>query len=103
MVWHLLAGAVYDMGHLVSYHEFLVLGCERITDEESILDLNGTDHVLGELLAHGIHLLLHQVLLLEVVLLHLPLILLLPTLIPHPHHLLLLLRKHLRLFALFEI
>lgn len=103
MVWDLLAGAVNDVGDLVSYHEFLVLGSERITDEKSILDFDGTDHVFGELLAHGIHLLLHQVLLLEVVLLHLPLILLLPALIPHPHHFLLLLRKHLRLFALFQM
>lgn len=102
MVWDLLAGAVDDMGDLVSYHEFLVLGSKRITDEESILDFDGPDHVLGKLLAHGIHLLLHQILLLEIVMLHLPLILLLSSLVPHPHHLLLLLRKHLRLFALFQ-
>jgi hypothetical protein len=100
----LFACAVDDMGHFVCDHELLVLGSERISDEKTILDLDGTDHILRKLLAHGIHLLLHQILLLEIVLLHLPLILLI--LIPlgtHPHHLLLLLlRKHLRLFTLYS-
>ena len=92
------------MGHFVCDHELLVLGSALISQPKTILDLDGTDHILRKLLAHGIHLLLHQILLLEIVLLHLPLILLI--LIPlgtHPHHLLLLLlRKHLRLFTLYS-
>ena len=48
------------------------LSCKAVADEESILDLDGADHVLGELsthLVHLYHLLLHLLLPLELLLL----------------------------------
>ena len=77
MIGHLLARTVDDVRHLIGNDELLVLhnvrlsctylGGEAIAYKQSILDLDGPDHVLGErlhhtLVHHLIHLHLHHLL-----------------------------------------
>ena len=104
MIWYLLAGTVDYMSNFVCHYEFLILSSKWVSDEKTIFNFNGTYHILWKLLIHSIHLLLHKVLLvLVIVLLYLPLVLLIGSRCrTHSHHfLLLLLRKHLRLFTLY--
>ena len=49
MVWNLLACTVDDVSDLVRNYEFDVLGSEFVTNEESIFDLDGSDHIWVEL------------------------------------------------------
>ena len=85
VVWHLLPCTVDDVCNLISNYEFLILSCKAITDEQSILDLNGAYHVLRELHIHLVHLLSHHLLLLLVLELLLLLSLLL-LIAASPHH-----------------
>ena len=97
VIGNLLASAIDDMCNLVSNYKFLILGCEAISDEKAILDLDCANHVFWELHVHLIHLLSHHLLLLVLkLLLLLPLLLLIV-----PPHLLLLLLRHLLLLFLY--
>ena len=69
MIWYLFACTIDDMRHLISNNELNVLRRQLITDEQSIFDLDGTNHI-------WIHLIL-LLLLLQLLLLHLLLLLLL--------------------------
>ena len=82
VVWHLLSSAVDDVCNLIGNYKFLILSSKTVSNEESILDLNCSNHVLRELHVHLIHLLPHHLLLLVLVLLLL-LSLLLLVLSPH--------------------
>ena len=97
VIWNLLASAVDDMCYLVGNYKLLILGCEAVSDEKAILDLDCAYHVFWELHVHLIHLLSHHLLLLVLkLLLLLPLLLLIV-----PPHLLLLLLRHLLLLFLY--
>lgn len=76
VIRHLLARAVDDVRHLIGNDELLVLcfvsfnntylGSETIAYKQAILNLDGSDHVLGELhhalVHHLVHLHLHHLL-----------------------------------------
>lgn len=64
VIGYLPPGAIDYMSNLVGHHEFKVLCGELIADKQPVLDLNGTDHIIGECTHH--HLLLHHLLLLLV-------------------------------------
>lgn len=46
MIGYLFPRAVYDMSHLICYNEFQILRSEFISYEETVFDLDCTDHVI---------------------------------------------------------
>jgi len=85
VVWDLLSSTVDNMCNLVGNYKLLILCCKTVANEQAVLDLDRSNHVLRELHVHLIHLLPHHLLLLIFILL---LLLSLLLLIVAPHHLL---------------
>ena len=86
VVWDLLPSTIDDVSDFVGDHKLLVLGSKAVSDKKPVFNLDGSYHILRELLhVHLVHLLLphHELLLVLELLLLLSLLLLT---IVAPHH-----------------